>query len=1313
MNEKSFIYLKNVKEKVIKKGDILYVAEKNNELNFLNVKGEAVHLATDVDVEVNTFFVVVNMKNNAATLEIRNMFKLEKKDISLEKTKKKYVNIELNGQAVMINQQTYEKSLLSGISDKSLLERKKLKGLIQEENETYYTIELIGFVDFNRKSSFSLLESTVSIDDLVAKTEVVGAVTDNILTTSLKYYKSMTSVKKIPIIGLRLTVKTKKYKNSEYHGTELVLIAKNYQGYRNLIRISSAAYETIEDDIAYVDLSLIEKYASNTFAIIPQEKSELAFRMSEMQKQQFPMNDELGHKEAVQTYIGQLKNIFNENLYIEVAKRNEQISDLYTAQMENLARQLRIKVIASSASHILNKDDTSIHEIVDAMKHKTTLDDMTRTIYEGDYHVRSHQEMHRDWQNKEHYLINTLDLLDEIDFELKTDEIYMPTFKNEENKDENTLFKEWCEKGFRKKFKDTVMIEDEEYKERLNFEVATILNMGFPGYFLITSDLVRWAKDKGILVAPGRGSACGSMVAYVLEITDIDPIQHGLLFERFLNPDRISMPDIDLDFDDTRREEVVQYVKEKYGEKAVSNIITFGTLSARSVVRSVSKSMDKSFAFGSKIANLIPAKPGITIKSALKDSPELKELYETDSEIREVMDYSIKLESLPRNMSIHACGVLIAPSDVQDYIPQVKLYDEKLKEYKYVTQVTMGECEEFGLLKMDFLGLRTMGVVSKTLEIINKKYKLNLRFEDIPINDPEVYDFISRGETAGVFQLESEGMTKFMTKLFQDVHKLKLEATDKVSLGNQLFERLVAGISLYRPGPMDEIPNYLKYMLDESLIQYETPELEPILSNTYSIIVYQEQVMFIVRELANFTKGEADTIRKAMGKKVISILEEYKQKFINGCNSNGINEEIANNLWDKMEKFARYAFNKSHAVGYGVISARTAWLSYYYEKEYMAANINSYVGKNHDKVKKALSDIKQKKIKILPPDVNKSEIEFIATEDSIQFGLKSLKGLGKISESLVEERKTNGEYVSYQDLVKRLSVNKGINKTGLEALIYTGALDSIEYTRREKIENLARILKVAKEDAESLRSGQTSLFDFDDFKEIEEIKIKELGEYDEHVKLEKEYEFANMYITGHPMDMYEKDLAVSAVQKISSLWEYDNENEDEDYNMDIKEGENYELAGIIKNFKVVYTKKNQDAMAIFTLEDATSSINMVIFANEFEEYKYLLQENAIVIVKGVYAESEDFGPQIIVSAVDEISNLALSGEKNILRIEIKTKDEQDRLLKMIEQYGEVGETLIVLQVNQKSYPLHKNRVKVSIPFFNKLKESFLNRVTYS
>ncbi|HFJ9376357.1 MULTISPECIES: DNA polymerase III subunit alpha [Bacillus cereus group] len=1113
-------------------------------------------------------------------------------------------------------------------NNRNLFERRQMFRAVVNGN----VLDVVRYVSLHGHTGYSLLDGATKIHEMVAKTEWASAITDHgVMYGTLDFYKKMKKANKKPILGFEAYIENL---DGKKEGKHQLLLAINATGYRNLVKLTSMGFEN-KYYKPHVKLEWLEKY------------SEGVVSTSSCLGGLVPQAIIKGDMDLARKTVQKMIDIFGkENYYIEIQRHGCEEEEVVNPALLQLAEEFGLKAIATSDSHYTEIEDASVHEILLCIGTKTTMDDPNRMVFPGSgYHIHTSEEMEDLFWDMPELLDNTLDLAERINIDIQLGEIYLPEFPLPEGfESQADYFEHLAWEGFAKRFKGQKEFKSKEYRERLTFEIETIKTMGFPGYFVIVWDFIRFAKERGILVGPGRGSACGSLVAYALDITDIDPIPYGLIFERFLNPDRISMPDIDIDFEDTRREEVIDYVKELYGEEAVSRIITFGTLAAKVSVRDVARVLDKPL--GNMIANAIPEKPGMTLNKALNESPEFYNMYHSDAEVKEIVDIALRIEGLPRNVSQHACGVIIAPSAVTDHIPQVLLENTDTGAYEHTTQYNKDECEEMGLLKMDFLGLRTMGVMGRAFIDINKKRKeLGLEpitLESIPLDDIRVYEYIAKGNTAGVFQLESAGMTNFMMELFQDAHTLDAE------MGKQLFERLIAGISLYRPGPLDEIPNYIKNMLKPEGIEYDVPQLQPILETTYNIIVYQEQCMFIVRELANFTRGQSDTIRKGMAKKVEALLNEYgeyfvhgsEEKGITGCVANGIDEHIAIALWERMKKFGRYAFNKSHATGYANIAIKTGFLAYYYPTEYMCATLNSFITMS-DKIKAYMAVSKRQKIDVLPPDVNKSREVFTVEGNSIRFGLQGIRNMGKISIRLIEERDTRGDFRNFQDCAVRMAKYQKVDRRVLEALIFSGAVDSFEGTRNSKLMMLDALLLVASQERKDYQSGQLSIFDIPLLSQdkIREVLTPTLTEFNIDFKLEKEKEFAGFYISAHPLDSYETLLAEEEFCEIGFLQDTDEKDEADrvrSYKKSIR------VAGIITEIETYYTKKDNKPLNVFKLEDTTGEIKCVAFSNVLEQSAGLLHEGSIIAVEGKF-EEDDRGTQIMVKRVIDIHDVGNDG----------------------------------------------------------------------
>lgn len=1112
-------------------------------------------------------------------------------------------------------------------------------------------------------------------------------------------------------------------KKSKYH---LILLAKNETGYKNLVKLCSYGAENVGGSFPQrprITYDEIEKHSEGIIVLSACMGGEL------------PQLILKGDMDGAREFVEYNQNLFGDDYYVEIQKHASktrvdemidamnfemgsvftygQISDDYlkvksgdmlkkdfnrkysnkiyreieicmqeadlNEELIDLAEDMGVKVVATNDAHYLNPEDADFHEALLCNQTGKKLNDPNHFSFAGTgYYVHSVEEMETIYENNPEFLINTLEVAEKCHYDFRFGEYQLPKFPIPAPfTDDKAYLRHLAEEGFKERFANVDSRERAERWDRLNFELEVIFKMGYQGYFFIVWDYIKWAKDHGIYVGPGRGSGAGSIVLYCLHITEnLDPIKYGLLFERFLNPDRISMPDIDVDFEFELREDVIDYCKRKYGEKCVSRIITFGTMAAKGAVQDMARVLDKPVAFAQRISAQIPSAPGMTIKRAMVENAELSNMYVSDAEVKEVMDLAMKVEGLIRNTSCHACGVIIAPDDVTEFCPQSFSYDKDTDSYERTTQYTMGECEEIGLLKMDFLGLRTESVIKESVNDILKYYNLKLNHYDvdsIAMDDVNVYMMLAKGATAGVFQLESPGITKVIIDLFKDVEGKVAEIEqnamlteeekemEKKEFGKQCFERLIAGISLYRPGPMDFIGDYIRGKNDPSTIHYDCPQLKPILESTYGVIVYQEQVMQIVRALAGFTPGQADVIRKAMGKKKQDILDEYKPYFlygsgneldphtgkpygIVGCVANGISENIASGIWDKMESFAKYAFNKSHAAAYAVVAIQTAWLAYYYPAIFMKANLNVYKG-NPDKLKFYLSYCGQYGIKVTVPSVNKSGSYFELNENAteIVFGLSGIKNVGKISTSIIKEREEHGSYTSLRNFIERMMKTSGINSRALKALALVGALDCFEGSRKSKFDYVDKMIEIVKSDKSIETPGQNTIFDIanevgytEDVTMLKDIFIpNSYEEYASDEALNYEEEYAGFFLTKHPLDDYKEILRDKNCKQISEFkMELENLIEvtgNSDSSMNIS------CAGILYDV-TPRVDKNGNTYATFRIKDVSGDIGGIIWSNNYEKCNEIVKEGNKVLVTGNITSSK-FGMQLAINSVSSLDAL--------------------------------------------------------------------------
>ena len=1175
------------------------------------------------------------------------------------------------------------------------------------------------FTHLHIHTEYSIQDGAIDIKDLVKKAKQDGqtavAITDhgNMFGTT-KFYKACKDEGIKPIIGCEVYTESRDGTKSANH---MVLLAKSIVGYKNLSKLVSYAYDNFYRK-PQVTWDNLRKYSEGIICLSGCLGGEVARNITK------------GDNKELSLVVLELKNIFKEDFYLEIQRHSLKEDVLVNLKVLELGEKYGIKVVATADSHFLNAEDWITQDILLCLQTGKTISEPGRMKFDGEgHHFQTIEEMNKRFSDIPNVLENTKEIENKVNLELELNSVSMPHFDIPEGfNTEAEYFRYLTKQGFDFRFKNKPEYLNPVYKERLDYEIEIIEKMGFEGYFLIVQDFIMYAKDNGIMVGPGRGSCVGSLVSYCLQITDLDPIPLNLLFERFLNPERVSNPDMDIDFEYERRDEVIDYVIKKYGTEAVCGIITFGTFGAKGVVRDVARVLELPYSLGDKIAKTIPNELGITLEKALEISPELKSMYTNDPDVKKVIDSSLPLEGFVRHTSTHACGKVIAPQAVVNFMPEAQIEDKKTKEKIRVSQMT--DVEEMGLLKFDFLGLRTMGVIGNSLKLVNEKRLMNgekeIKYLDIPLTDWEVFQYISKGDTFGVFQLESGGMRQLMKEMFADVdtrakqikkNNVKDELDKQLhSFGFELFERLVAAVSLYRPGPLDYIPQYINGMKRPHLIKYDCPELEEILSPTYGTIVYQEQVQMIVRKLAGYSLGRGDLIRRAMGKKKADVMEEEKKYFIygktdkdgnievTGCIRNGISEEVASKVWEQMADFAKYAFNKSHAAAYAMIAYITAWIKYYYPLEFMTAMLNSYIS-DAKKLKLYLSVVQKMGINIFPPDVNKSKDYFSIEDNNIRFGLKGLRNMGNTSLLILNEKNERGEFETFQELAERMAKYQKINKKDMESIIFSGAGDCFEGTRRAKLHALPHILLAASNEKKSHQNGQFSIFDISsDFNQYKEIKTPDMNEFDKKYKLEKEKEFAGFYVTEHPLDDYEKYFSGEGVQEIGVFIQDELDDageviENNDYQWD---GNKVKIAGIIKDLKLYYTKRDNKPLYVFTLEDRTGEMGCVIFSDKIELNQSKLHEDKIVLIDGII-KHDDRGVQLIVSNVVDIEEIAKSQTPKYVVINAIEKKQFDMLDSIIK--SNIGTVPVYLSYKNKKYRAN-NDININLATYTKLQKVF-------
>ncbi|WP_217078083.1 DNA polymerase III subunit alpha [Clostridium baratii] len=1126
------------------------------------------------------------------------------------------------------------------------------------------------FCHLHLHTEYSLLDGSGKIKKLVKKAKELGmesmAITDHgVMYGCVDFYKAAKEEGIKPILGCEVYVASKSMhiKNVDKDNTtnHLVLLVKNEVGYENLMKIVSEA--SIEGFYykPRVDHDYLRKHSEGIIALS-------ACLGGEVQRALLNEDYEKA-KEVALAY----KDIFKEGFYLELQNHGMDEQRRVNELNIKLSKETGIPLVATNDVHYIEQKDSKSHDILMCIQTGKTVEDTDRRRYPSDqFYLKSAEEMYDMFAYVKEALENTVKIADECNFDYEFHVSKLPKFPLPDGADPFTylrdtcfmglierydVFKEFLDKPYDYEAVVALGEENEEAKElidRLQYELGVINQMGYVDYFLIVWDFIKYSIDNGIPTGPGRGSAAGSIVAYTLGITKIDPIKYSLLFERFLNPERVSMPDIDSDFCYERRQEVIDYVVEKYGEDNVSQIITFGTMAARACIRDVGRAMNYSYAEVDRIAKMIPTMLGITIEKALDLNPELKAAYDSEERVKNLIDVSRDLEGLPRHSSTHAAGVVIASKPLVEYVPLQK------NEEMIVTQFGMTTLEELGLLKMDFLGLRTLTVMNDAIKMIKYNRGVDIDLDKIDFNDKEVYKMIGEGKTAGVFQLESAGMVSFMKELKPDS-----------------LEDIIAGISLYRPGPMAEIPRYIERKRNPDKVEYLTPELEDILNVTYGVMVYQEQVMEIVRKLAGYSMGRSDLVRRAMSKKKHKVMEEERKNFIYGiededgnievpgCLRNGISEEVANKIYDMMMDFASYAFNKSHAAAYAVVGYQTAYLMRYYPVEMIAAMLNSVMGVN-EKVAGYIKFAESQGIQVIPPDINKSYSKFTVEGDKIIFGLAAIRNVGvNVVEAIVKAREDKGEFTSIMDFINKLDLG-AINKRAVESLIKAGALDSFDVFRSKLLAVYEKLMDGVSGEKKRNIDGQMSLFAIDDEVAMPEVTYPNIKEFTKKHLLSMEKEMTGVYLSGHPLDEYKKSLemqtttSISTINKVHKALE-DNISKgisiDEIVNqMPIKDNEQVILGGILTEVKQKVTRNNT-IMAFLKLEDLDGEIEVIVFPRTLDRIRESIAEDALVTIKGRINIKEDEPPKLICEKIDGLEKV----DSNKVYIRVNDNEEAKKI----------------------------------------------------
>ncbi len=1125
----------------------------------------------------------------------------------------------------------------------------------------------MSFAHLHVHTEYSLLDGSNKIKEYVARLKelnmTAGAITDHgVMYGVIEFYKAAKAAGINPVLGCEVYVApNSRFDRENVQGEDryyhLVLLAENNTGYGNLMKIVSRGFVEGYYYKPRVDMEVLNQYHEGIIALS-------ACLAGEVQRYL-----EKGLYEEAKAAAFKYEKCFGRgNFFLELQDHGLLKQQEVNQQLLRLSKDTGIELVVTNDVHYTFEKDAQAHDILLCLQTGKKLSDENRMRYEGgQYYVKSEEEMRALFPYAQEAVSNTQKVADRCHVEIEFGNTKLPDFPVPKGYTTYEYLEKICYEGLKKRYPS----DEQELKPRLEYELKVIKDMGYVEYFLIVWDYIRYAREHDIIVGPGRGSAAGSLVAYTTGITNIDPIQYGLIFERFLNPERVSMPDIDVDFCFERRQEVIDYVIEKYGKDCVTQIVTFGTLAARGVIRDVGRVMDLPYAFVDTIAKSIPMELGITIDKALKMNPELKKLYEGDESVKELIDMSRRLEGLPRHTSMHAAGVVISQKPMDEYVPLSRGADGMI-----TTQFPMTTIEELGLLKMDFLGLRTLTVIQNAVKMAEKNSGASIDIDNIDFDDKAVLNSLGTGKTEGVFQLESAGMKNFMKELKP-----------------QNLEDIIAGISLYRPGPMDFIPAYIRGKNSQGPITYDCPQLEPILSPTYGCIVYQEQVMQIVRDLAGYTWGRSDLVRRAMSKKKQSVMEQERKNFVygnpdegvKGCVLNGIPEQVANKIYDEMIDFAKYAFNKSHAAAYAVVSYQTAYLKYYYPVEYMAALMTSVLD-HTSKVSEYILTCRRMGIKILPPDINEGEGGFSVSGREIRYGLSAIKSVGKpVIEAIVGERKERGKFLSLKDFLTRMN-GREVNKRSVESFIKAGALDCFPGTRKQKMMVYAAIMDSIYQEKKTSMAGQMTLFDFaceEDKKEYE-IAMPPVGEYEKEELLGFEKEVLGIYVSGHPLEEYEGKWRKNITNTTADFLV-----EEETGETKIKDSASAMIGGMITEKTIKYTKTNQ-AMAFLTIEDLLGTVEVVVFPRDYGKYQFLLEVDSKVFIRGRANVEEEKNGKLICERV-----YGFDEAKRELWIQFPDKEQfiaqEDKLYKMLAESDGKDSVVIYLSAERARKRLPDSR----------------------
>ena len=1074
----------------------------------------------------------------------------------------------------------------------------------------------MAFTHLHVHTEYSLLDGSNKIKEYVKRLKELGmdsgAITDHgVMFGVIDFYKEAKAQGIKPILGCEVYVAPNSRFDKEVTGGEdryyhLVLLAENNQGYSNLMKIVSRGFTEGYYYKPRVDMEVLNQFHEGIICLSACLAGEVQRDISK------GLYDEA--KKAALRY----EACFGKgNYFLELQDHGIPEQKTVNAALVRMSKELDIPLVATNDIHYTYAEDAQAHDILLCIQTSKLVTDTNRMRYEGgQYYVKSELEMRQLFPYAQEALDNTAKIADRCNVEIEFGVTKLPKFDVPEGYDSWSYLNKLCFDGLAERYPD----DDGKLADKLHYELGVIQKMGYVDYFLIVWDFINWAKSHDIPVGPGRGSAAGSIVSYCLHITNIDPIRYNLLFERFLNPERVSMPDIDIDFCYERRQEVIEYVERKYGKDKVVQIVTFGTLAAKGVIRDVARVLDMPYNFADSISKMVPNELNMTLNRALELNPELRNLYEQNEQVHYLIDMCKKLEGLPRHTSMHAAGVVICQKPADEFVPLSRGSDGAI-----TTQFTMTTIEELGLLKMDFLGLRTLTVIKNAVRNVEKTHGIVIDVDKIDYDDKKVLASLGTGKTDGVFQLESQGMKNFMKELKP-----------------QNLEDVIAGISLYRPGPMDFIPSYIKGKNNPDLVTYETPQLEPILAPTYGCIVYQEQVMQIVRDLGGYTMGRSDLVRRAMSKKKAYVMEKERANFVHGnaeegvpgCEANGIAPEIAEHIYGTMMDFAKYAFNKSHAACYAVVAYQTAYLKYYYPVEFMAALLTSVID-NPTKVSEYIMVCRNMNIQILPPDINEGEAGFSVSGNAIRHALTAIKNIGRpVIDAIVKERTEHGKFDSLKNFIER-TAGLDVNKRAIEHFIKSGAFDSFGCTRRQLMSVYVQILDSIQNGKKGVMSGQMSLFDIVSEEEKAELEIKmpDVGEYDKELLLSFEKEVLGFYVSGHPMEEYEALWSKYITAKTTDFYL-----DEETHRTVVEDGSRVTIGGMIMDKKIKYTKNDQ-IMAFLTVEDMVGSVEVIVFPKDYEKNSYKLTDENKVFIQGRVSVEEERDGKLIsekITAFDEI-----------------------------------------------------------------------------